>query len=281
MKSRFKALFHVVAPLLLAGAAFAATTSINTGSLGAAANGTNSDTVTVASGVLGGSDNAAGYSNTASPAALTTIAFQSDLNPSSSSPFTIEFWANPSISNNNNAPVSNRVTAGNRSGWAFFQRAASTGWNFVMYNGVGSARGWDLTGGTANLNAWSHVVATWDGAVATLYVNGALADNTNSPSGAVGYNASSTATFAVGGLFDSSSPYGGLVDEVAFYGSALTPAQIANHYNLVGTDPGSYQSAVLSDGARLQLSNVPEPTVACLLGLGGLALVRRRSRAAV
>ena len=280
MKSRFAVLLHTAAPLLLASTAFAASTSINTGSLGAAANGTNSDTVTVVSGVLGGADKAASYSNTASPAAITTIPYQSALNPASGSAFTIEFWANPSISNNNNAPVSNRVSSGNRSGWAFFQRAEAAGWNFVMYNGASSGRGWDLTGGTAPLNAWSHVVATWNGSAATLYVNGALADNTNSPNGAVAYNASLTATFAAGGLADSNSPYGGLLDEVAFYGTALTPTQIQNHFNLVSSNPGSYQSTVLADGARLQLTNVPEPTVIGLLGLSGLALLRRRSRTA-
>jgi hypothetical protein len=68
------------------------------------------------------------------------------------------------------------------------------------------------------------------------------------------------------------------VDEVAFYGSALSPAQILNHYNLVGSDPSAYQSTVLADGARLQLTNVPEPTSSLLVGLGGLALLRRRSR---
>lgn len=70
------------------------------------------------------------------------------------------------------------------------------------------------------------------------------------------------------------------MDEVAFYGSALTPAQILNHFNLVASPvAGTYASTVLADGALLQLSNnVPEPASAWLLGLSGLALLRRRSR---
>src|SRR5207249_7464640 len=49
---------------------------------------------------------------------------------------------------------------------------AATGWNWRMYNGNGSQVGWDLTGGTATLDAWSHVVGVWDGTTAKLYVNG-------------------------------------------------------------------------------------------------------------
>jgi hypothetical protein len=279
MKSRFAMIFHAAVTLLFAGTAFSATTSVNTGSLLGLANGTNSDTVTVTTGVLGGDDKAAGYPTPASPPAITTISFQAGLNPASGSPFTIEFWANPAstAANPNSSPVSNRVSASPRSGWAFFQRTDNLGWSFIMYNGTGSTAGWDLTGGTSTVNQWSHVVATWTGAAAALYVNGLLVDDTNS--GAGGYNASTTATFAVGGLADSSSPFrGGAVDEVAFYGSALSPAQILNHYNLVGSNPSAYQSTVLADGALLQLTNVPEPASAVLAGLGGLLLLRRRSR---
>jgi hypothetical protein len=278
MKPRFANLFHTVIPMFLAGTVFAATTSINTGSLGAAANGSNSDTVTTTTGVLGGSDRAAGYASDTT--ALTTIPFQSGLNPASGSAFTIEFWANPAStdpSNPNSSPVSNRVSTSPRSGWAFFQR--TNAWSFVMYSGTGSNVGWDLTGGTAPVNQWSHVVATWSGTAATLYVNGVLADDTNLGGLNGVYNASTTATFAVGGLADSNSPFrGGLIDEVAFYGSALSPAQILNHYNLATSNPDAYHATVLADGALLQLTNVPEPTTALLAGLGGLALLRRRSR---
>lgn len=283
MKSRFTNLFLTAIPVLFAGTSIAATTSINTGSLGSGANGINSDTVTTSNpGLLGGSDRAAGYPTPSTPAALTTIPFQSGLNPASSSSFTIEFWANPAstAANPNSSPVSNRVSTNPRSGWAFFQRTDA--WSFVMYSGTGTAAGWDLTGGTATVNQWSHVVATWSGSAATLYVNGVLADDTNA-AGLTGiYNASTAATFGVGGITNvvgDNSPFrGGLVDEVAFYGSALSPAQILNHYNLALNNPSAYQATVLADGALLQLTNVPEPTSALLVGLGGLVLLRRRSR---
>ena len=142
-------------------AAPAQTVSPNTGSLGSSANATNSAAVTFGPGaVTTGGDLSAVYDGTT--AAMTTRPFLAALNPASASPFSIEFWGRPTASDNDDAPVSNRISAGNRSGWVFFQRAAGTGWNFRMYNGVGSGLGWDLTGGTSNLNAWSHVVAFLD-----------------------------------------------------------------------------------------------------------------------
>jgi len=265
-------------PLLAAAVPARATTvSYNTGSLGAAANGTNADSVTFGPGaVSAGGDQGASYNGVGGT--NTFISFQSGLNPAASSPFTIEFWASPTGSDNDDSPVSNRVSAGNRSGWVFFQRAA--GWNFRMYNGVGGGLGWDLTGGTSNLGSWSHVVATWNGSAAQLYVNGTLADDSNDPAATGIYNASTSATLFLG-TTDTGSPYAGGVDEVAFYPTALSAGQILNHFNTATSAvPGAYHSLVLADGALLQLNNnvIPEPASLGLLGLGALALTGRRRR---
>src|SRR5258706_15479745 len=104
---KFKSLALAAIPLFLAGAAAQATTvSPNTGSLGAADNGTNADSVTFAPGVVtGGGDQTAVYDGATGK---TTVPFQSGLNPAATSPLTIEFWANPTASDNDDAPVSNR-----------------------------------------------------------------------------------------------------------------------------------------------------------------------------
>jgi hypothetical protein len=266
---------------LVAASAHATTPSLNTGSLGSAANGTNADPVTFGAGaVAAGGDSSAFYNEADNT--NTIVPFRSQLNPASTSPFTIEFWAKPTETDNDDAVVSNRVSASPRSGWVFFQRGEATGWNLRMYNGTGGDVGWDLTGGTATLNAWSHVVATWDGNAGQLFVNGVLADSTNDANATSPhiYNASTTANLVIGTNDAGTSGYLGSVDEVAFYGSALTPTQIQNHFNTASSPTaGAYHNLVRADGALLQLSNnVPEPSSMFLLGLGGVAALRRRRR---
>ena len=275
-------LFIVPAGLaFLTAAGQAATVSVNTGSLGAAANGTNTDNLVL--GQPGALSAPGDLSNTYAGGERTTVPFLAALNPAASSPFSIEFWAKPTAWDNDDAVVSNRQASGNRSGWTFFQRDASVGWNFRMYNGNGGALGWDLTGGTANLNQWSHVVAIWDGAAAQLYVNGVLADSSNdSGSGLFTYNPNTSLTsptLNVGANFDGGSPFTGSIDEVALYPTALTSGQIANHFALASSPvPGAYGNAVRADGALLQLQNVPEPTTATLGALAVLGLGRGRRR---
>jgi hypothetical protein len=242
------------ASLVVASSVRAQTTSINYGLLGAAGNGTHTANVLLnAPGPLAApGDVAVGYAN----GARTTIPYNLALNPVVGDPFSIELWAMPTVSDNDDSPLANRIATGNRSGWVFFQRNAATGWNFRMYNGVGSALGWDLTGGTATLGDWSHVVATWNGSAAQLYVNGALADATNDPAATGVYNVSTSAIFSVGSLFDGGSASTASIDEVAYYRSALTPAQIASHYAAASlTTPGAYRDVILADAPIVYLPN--------------------------
>ena len=262
---------------LSAATASAASLSFNSGSLGAIADGTDATGVTFGPGaVAAGGDMAAVYPE--SGTVVTTVPWQSGLNPSASSPFTIEFWAFPTDGDNDDAPVSNRVaTQTNRSGWVFFQRPAAEGWNFRAFDGVGSNVGWDLTGGTSPLNQWSHVVVTWTGSAAQLYVNGFLADDTNAGGRSGGY-APNTGTNLIIGASDTGSPYLGSVDEVAFYPTALSASQILANFNAASSStPGAYHNQVIGAGARLLLSNnIPEPTSAALAACGLAGLLRRR-----
>ena len=265
--------------LLLLGAPVArASVSFNTGSLGSAANGTNADTVTFDTGVvMNGTDQTAVYDGVSGT--NTVVPFQAALNPAAGSPFPIEFWAKPAGSDNDDAPVSNRIASGNRSGWVFFQRAPGTGWNFRMYNGNGSGLGWDLTGGGSALDTWNHVVATWDGSKALLYENGQLVDDTNDPAASGVYNAATTSHNLIVASSDTGSPYHGAADEVAFYNKVLSASDIQKHYDTgTGTLAGDYQALVRTDGALLQLSNneVPEPAAIAIVAMGLVVVCRRR-----
>jgi hypothetical protein len=280
MKTPFRLSCSFLGLLAAATLAPAATTSYNGGSLGPVADGVNTDNVQLnqAGALAAPGDLSNGYT----AGERTTIPFLAALNPPASSPFTIEFWANPSNSDGDDAVVSNRFATGNRSGWTFFQRDAATGWNLRMYNGNGGAVGWDLTGGTANIGSWSHVVATWDGSAAQLFVNGVLADSTNGGSAAAPFvynpnTAVNSPTLNIGANFDGGSSYNGLVDEVAWYPGALSGAQISSHFALASSAvPNAYRNAVLADGAALYLQNIPEPGTVAMLGLCGLAVLRRR-----
>src|SRR5689334_19981797 len=89
--------------LLSLAAEAAVPTCYNIGSLGAAGDGTHIDSVAVYQpGAVGiGPDHSTRYSG----GARTTIPFTAALNPASGSPFTIEFWAKPQASDNDDCPV--------------------------------------------------------------------------------------------------------------------------------------------------------------------------------
>lgn len=232
------------------------TTAYNTGSLGAAADGLNSLGVLInrPGAIRAGDDHATSYGSSHN----TTIQFLEALNPPADSPFTIEFWARPTATDGDDAPVYNRVSDGDRSGWVFFQRDEATGWNFRMYDGVGSDVGWDLTGGTYTMNTWSHVVAVWTGAAARLYVNGVLVDTSNADGRSGNYNASTSAIFSVGSYENGGSPFNGLVDEIAYYPTALAAPAILAHFQTASSmSTGAYSSLVKADGALVYLQQNP------------------------
>ena len=280
--------------LLAAASASAATTSINYGSLGAAANGTNTDGVVLGvSGPLADpNDTAATYSGGSTTTVVNTVVpYTPALNPSASSPFTIEFWHKPTAYDDDDSPLFNRYAGTDvigRAGWAFFQRrdrddttrpTRGFGWNFAMYNGVGSNIGIQLTGGDYALNTWNHVVVTWDGNAPTLYVNGVDTGAVPSATGAANYNVNTTDPLSIGAYANGGTAINGSIDEVAFYGTALSPAQIQAHYNAAANPtPGAYAALVQTDGAQLHLRNiqVPEPASAGLALLGLAAVLRRR-----
>ena len=269
----------------------AAIVALNSGSLGAVGNGIHlTDTGWTANDpLLAPGGIAAVYDAAFATGSRTEIPFLSQLNPTAGNAFTIELWVNPSVSSNDSSPLFNRESDSPRSGWVFFQRPVGSGWNFVMYNGTGSQRGWDLTGGSSDLNTWHYLVAVWDGSAATLYYNGVNTNAVNNPNGAVGYSPNTGPDpddrLSVGRYGDGTegTRFTGGVDEVAFYNVALTPLQIAAHYTTATTSlvDGAYRTAVTNDGALEYLQNtelVPEPTTAMLLGFGAIAFAARRRR---
>ena len=238
------------------------------------------------------------------------IPFNSAINTPNTQPFTVESWIYP-VSDQASTGMGvwcNRYTQGpTRQGWVMYQRGASTntsgyasgpgvGWEFRMYNNQDTSGHLDVTSGVPfTLGKWQHVVVVYDpvqvtNATLTIYIDGVpantniwaatdgvtpgyypcLNNNATQPNGPPatslgGYNN------ANGGTYGFENPWTGGIDEFAWYGAKLSPAQILAHYQN-GTNANrsqSYSSLIKSENpvAYLRLhERAPGPDVAVNFG---------------
>jgi hypothetical protein len=163
-------------------------------------------------------------------------------------PFTVECWAKAdSVTTTLVSPMASLLRSGNAAqGWIFYM--SSAGWNFRLGD---SANNYTINitgGGAPAANTWYHVAGTYDGSIATLYVNGVpVVTGTNSL-----YEPNSTQPLGLGARGDQAFRFPGTVDEAAVYNSLLTPADIAAHYqNGTNASPAvDYSSLVLAKGPQ-------------------------------
>jgi RHS repeat-associated protein len=105
----------------------------------------------------------------------------------------------------------------------------------------GAAAGTTIVSSSSYTNgAWHYAVLTWDGSVASLYVDGVLAQplsGTANPVAETTAPSYSATGVAIGALYTGTSGFfSGLIDEPAVYGSnsdssgALSAGEVANHY---------------------------------------------------
>ena len=164
------------------------------------------------------------------PAILNTrVPYHPALNPTGA--WTAEAWLRPTAANpagTLTAALACGDFAAPRKGWLIYQ--SDTGWNLRTYYNDGLSTAVNITGNNGAApepEVWTHVVATWDGTVARLYVDGVLRV-TSDPKP---YVAGIAGGFNVGSRSDASFPWSGDADEVAFYNTALSDAVILDHYN--------------------------------------------------
>ena len=278
--------------------------NLNQGSLGAAGHATNLNTHAVGDGAVVGSRDAATYFDST---ARTIVPWNAALNPNQTNDFTVEGWFNPSSDKTFGAyagpsPIMNRFSGAaiNRSGWVFFQRSPDSsyanpdgvGWNFRTYTGVGSDVGVSITSQVPyRLGEWQYVAVVWNGAAqtATMYINGTnvtSGGNTSSDPNAYIANTNETgqadapngsAGFSIGAYNNTdpgSDAFMGAVDEVAFYASQLSAAQILAHYqnatNANRSEP--YNVLIGSDGpvGYWRLDDLPGSTSDVAMNWGTL-----------
>jgi len=211
------------------------------------------------------------------------VPYNAALNPGP--PFTIEFWAKPASLQTyggdtapptGTCPISNfdpNWYGANRSGWLFYMNNVGR-WQFRLGTVGGYAGSISGTSGNAAPGVWQHIVATWDGATANLYANGALigsgaasvANWTDNSESFLRLGGSPlTGTGAVAPANSASSNNGnrgfdGWVDEVAIYPAMLSPASIAAHYAAATTNTAGYDAQILADGP-VAYWNLDEPVV--------------------
>lgn len=216
--------------------------AFNIGSLGDSAVGYYLGTaIHPSSGALAGTtESGATYDATAN--SQTLVPYIPEMHPAA--PFTVEAWLNPGAALEGGT-LTCAISAGQfgdpRSGWLIYQSA--TGWNLRMYNRNGLATSVNITGGGApSPGTWYHVVATYDGAMAKLFVNGTKAAEVAQTS----YVPGQSGGFAIGARADGAFWWNGSADEVALYPSALSDADIAAHYanGTSATPTVTYQSLV-------------------------------------
>jgi len=241
----------------------------NSGTLGAAADGTYTAAHPVPGALPGSTDTAA----RASGGQNISVPYQSGLNVPGA--FSAEAWLRPTTNFTDatlTCPLSSVQVNAPRSGWLLYQ--SSGGFNFRTYNTNTTTVAVSITGGGAlTVGAWYHVVCTWDGSVGRLYVNGALAAS----SGPTNYAPNPNTAFTMGTRSAGDFAWSGDIDEVAFYPSALSDVLVAAHYaNGINPAPASaYNTVILADNPagywRLGEAAFAAPTAANSGSMGAAA----------
>jgi len=89
--------------------------------------------------------------------------------------------------------------------------------------------------GVAAQGAETHIVATYDGSVIRIYLNGVLDPSETAAPGSISPKPPDPTNplasgVGIGNQIDRDRPFKGLIDEVALYPAALSPARILAHY---------------------------------------------------
>jgi hypothetical protein len=125
---------------------------------------------------------------------------------------TMEAWVNP-------ANVSGWMSFGVKGDIAYGMFISSTAFVRMHYSGGTSL---DTPANAIKANEWTHVVGTYDGKAARIYLNGELKAEVNATA-AIPANA---LTFVIGGTQESRDWFVGMIDEYKLYSRGLTADEV-------------------------------------------------------
>ena len=239
----------------------------NSGSLGSTADGyLVLDAANGQPGIVGNSIRLSNPGNTVGICGSKMDApYSPGLNPSA--PFSVEFWAKPNSLGSDGTgfcPIScfnpSWFGGANRSGWLFYLNNAGR-WQFRLGLQSGYAVTLSAASGNATPGTWQHIVATYDGTTARIYVNGT---QVGSSGVAAGWAPNTQMALRIGGTpltgtysdqpvisaagIAGNRGYDGWMDEVAVYPSLLSASTVAAHYAAATTNTAGYSAQILADG---------------------------------
>ncbi|HEY3862404.1 MAG TPA: LamG-like jellyroll fold domain-containing protein [Verrucomicrobiae bacterium] len=186
-------------------------------------------------------------------------------------PFSVEFWFKPATTATNNTFAPSDSTGacplssdspfpgdGSRSGYLFYVLPGS-----VTFR-IGGEQSYTATAVapfTVPTNAFTHVVAEYDGTKVSLYVNGALAGtgagSVSSPflpnrwvatriGGTSLLGGEFVDGFGGGAYYTGNRGWDGWIDEVAVYNTLLSSSTVMSHYTTATGNPAGYDSLVMA-----------------------------------
>ena len=196
---------------------------------------------------------------------LVTVPYSANLN---SVPFSIECWAQytgPSPLDAYYSPLASSYFDGSvNHGYVMYGTTASA-WECWLGKGAGT---WTFSQGAPVVQStWAHLVETFDGTTAKMYVNGVLTQSSSVAS----FLPNPGQPFYIGcNLAYGSYFFTGFIDEVACYKSVLSPERVNAHYNLgvygatglpVFVPPPSSQTVTVGATATFTATVIGAPTL--------------------